>query len=131
MNNKKILEDVYKDFFGDNRYLLKEEQKEEASDISIDNTFIDDESKLLLKKIVKYMEDYNNEKEKNYLTFNLIIETDDRNIIKEVSDYIKYYALKYNYIDKKSYKKLSLYDIKNEEDITSIYNENGIIDIDD
>ena len=133
MNNKKILEDVYKDFFGDNKYLLKEEKenKEEENNITIDNTFIDDESKTLLKKIVKYMEDYNSGKEKKYLTFNLLIETDDKNIIKEVSDYIKYYSIKYNYTDNKSYKKLSLYDIKNEDDITSIYNDNGIIDIDD
>ena len=133
MNNRKILEDVYKDFFGDDTYKLKEEKANiQEDDIpSIDNSFISEDSKLLLKKIVKYMEDYSNNKENNYLTFNLLIESNDKNIINEINDYIKYYSVKYNYIDKKFYKKLSFYDIKNEDDINGIYDDNGIISISD
>ena len=76
------------------------------------------------------MQDYNDEKEKNYLTFNIIINTNDENTINDIVNYINYNAVKNNYIDN-NYKKLSLYDMNTEDDIINIYNENSLIKIDD
>ena len=128
MNNRQILEDVYRDFFPEKKE-IKEEIVEESKDedYSIDTLFINDESKELLKKIIKYMQDYSNGVEKNYLNFNITIESSDKSIIDSISNSIRYYANKYNYIDKKNLVNLSLYKIDKVEDISNYYKDNGIV----
>ena len=132
MNNRKILEDVYRDFFESDIKIDKQETNNINEDIpTLDNVFIKEESKLLLQKIVKYMNDYNNEIEKNYLTFNIAIKSMDKTTIDSIINYLYYYSKNYNYIDKTSLKKLSLYDIEKENDINDIYINNGFICIDE
>ena len=136
MNDTKIFEDVYNDFFGKP---LVEPKKEEEEKEDIDNSLeidyyakidslrIDDDSVETLKKIVLYMEKYFKKEESNYISFNIKIDTDDSDTVNEISDIIKYYALKYNYIDKKNTGDLSFYKIDKEDVITSIYENNGIV----
>ena len=64
----KILNDVYRDFFGDSlverdketEEQVKEETEETLTDV--DNLFIDDKSKELLKKIINYIMLYSEKK---------------------------------------------------------------------
>ena len=133
MNNRKILEDVYKDFFmEDLSQISKEEQESIEEDISkIDKLYLTEESKELLKKIIKYMEEYSKANNKEYLTFNISVESNDKNTINEISKIIKYYSTKYHYIQTNKQLNLSLYKLDKPEDIKNSYKENGIIVMND
>ena len=137
MNNE-MFNDIYKDFFNKEYKNNESTKNDEQSDIKelqeefniedIENLFIDDDSKELLKKIVIYMESYNNKEEQNYITFNIKIEGTDKETTNKIINIIKYFSKKYNYTKNNNYKELSLFKIEKEEEITSIY-ENGIISI--
>lgn len=131
MNNKQILEDVYNDFFGKSIDvdLPKEEIKED--NFNIDELFITDESKELLKKIINYMKEYSSGNEKNYLTFNISLETDDKNTIKDIHEIINYYSNKYKYVDKNSSNLISLYKLNKVDDLEKYYDENGVLSLTD
>ena len=89
MNNRKILEDVYRDFFESDIKLEEKENKSNSENIpTLDNVFITEESKILLNKIVKYMIDYNKENEKKYLTFNVAIRSSDKTTIYSIINYL-------------------------------------------
>ena len=109
MNNRQILEDVYRDFFPEREKVVEEETVEIEEEPNIDSLFISDESRALLNKIIKYMEDYSKKEETNYLPFHLTIETKDNNTITDLTNIVKYYANKYNYVDNKNSINLSLY----------------------
>ena len=134
MNDSKILEDVYRDFF-DSSLVSKEVdtvvEEETNNEIDIDKLFITDESKELLKKIINYMEKYNNKEETNYINFNISIESADKNTINDISNLLKFYANKYNYVDGKNVNNLSLYKLEKPEDLINQYNGNGIVVISD
>ena len=134
MNDSKILEDVYRDFF-DSSLVSKEVdtvvEEETNNEIDIDKLFITDESKELLKKIINYMEKYNNKEETNYISFNISIESADKNTINDISNLLKFYANKYNYVDGKNVNNLSLYKLEKPEDLINQYNSNGIVVISD
>ena len=137
MNNE-MFNDIYKDFFNKEYKNNESTKNDEQSDIKelqeefniedIENLFIDEDSKELLKKIVIYMESYNNKEEQNYITFNIKIEGTDKETTNKIINIIKYFSKKYNYTKNNNYKELSLFKIEKEEEITSIY-ENGIISI--
>ena len=137
MNNE-MFNDIYKDFFNKEYKNNESTKNDEQSDIKelqeefniedIENLFIDGDSKELLKKIVIYMESYNNKEERNYITFNIKIEGTDKETTNKIINIIKYFSKKYNYTKNNNYKELSLFKIEKEEEITSIY-ENGIISI--
>ena len=141
MNNRQILEEVYKDFFGtsiskeksDTDIDKKTESTIENSDdnYSIDNLYIDDESKILLNKIIQYIKDYSEGKEKNYLTFNICIESNDKSTISEIIDVLTHYTTKYKYINGNKNLELSLYKLSEATDITKYYQDNSIISIKD
>ena len=137
MNNE-MFNDIYKDFFNKEYKNNESTKNDEQSDIKelqeefniedIENLFIDGDSKELLKKIVIYMESYNNKEERNYITFNIKIAGTDKETTNKIINIIKYFSKKYNYTKNNNYKELSLFKIEKEEEITSIY-ENGIISI--
>ena len=101
---RKIMNDVYRDFFdsnlvGEESEFKIEEEIVEENIINIDELFITDESKELLKKIVLYMEKYNNKEENNYISFNITLESNDKTTINQIGNLLKYYSHKYNYCD--------------------------------
>ena len=134
MNDSKILEDVYRDFF-DSSLVSREVpavvEEETKNEIDIDKLFITDESKELLKKIINYMEKYNNKEESNYISFNISIESEDKKTIDDISNLLKYYANKYNYVEGKNINNLSLYKLEKPEELIDQYKDNGIIVISD
>ena len=96
---RKIMNDVYRDFFdsnliGDESAFKIEETVEEENTINVDDLHITDESKELLKKIILYMEKYNNKEENNYITFNITLESTDKTTINQIGNLLKYYAQK-------------------------------------
>ena len=124
---------IYDDFFGiekeNNNEVIKEGSQEEMTSLfeNINKLYITDESKNLLKKIIEYARKYNEGIEKNYIPFNLILETNN-NKLKEEIIYILSYSLKYfSYIDN-SKKNISLYELDDDfnSGFISIDNLNGI-----
>ena len=71
MDNRRLLDDVYKDFFGD-KVLTNINQKEEPKfDINqIDDMLLEDDSKELLKKMITYISSY---KDGVYINFNMLV----------------------------------------------------------
>ena len=136
MNNKKLLEDVYNDFFGVEN--IKQEEKNEDTakenidmkDIfdEIEKLYIKDESKELLKKIVEYMRKYHEEIEKNYITFNITVTANSKNLTDKISEILVKSSKIYDYTESTSKIDLSFYKDINFEDI---YNKNAIIVIKD
>ena len=130
---QKIMNDVYRDFFGsslvteESAFKIEEEEIVEE-DISLDNLFIDEESLALLNKIINYMKIYNSKEETNYIPFNIIVESDDKDLINEIINIIKFYSKKYNYTVNSNLGNLSLFNLNKEEDITNIYS-NGIVSL--
>lgn len=131
MNNRQILEDVYRDFFPEREKVVEEEPVEIEEEPNIDSLFISDESRALLNKIIKYMEDYSKKEETNYLPFHLTIETKDNNTITDLTNIVKYYANKYNYVDNKNSINLSLYKLDKSEELEKYFKDNGVITITD
>ena len=129
MNNRQILEDVYRDFFPERK--VEEVKEEVVEEPNIDSLFISDDSRVLLNKIIKYMEDYSNKQESNYLPFHITIETKDNNTITSLTNIIKYYANKYNYVDNKNSINLSLYKLDKSDELEKYFKDNGIITITD
>ena len=115
---RKIMNDVYRDFFDSN--LIGEESAFKIEDveveeniINIDDLYITDESKELLKKIILYMEKYNNKEESNYITFNITLESTDKTTINNIGNLLKYYVELYVQSTMKKEKKDELQDIVN------------------
>ena len=124
MNNKKLFEDIYNDFFENEiesqEEIIEEEEKEE----DIDNLYIDKNSKKLLKNIIDYMKKYNDNKINTYITFNIKIISDNTDITDKIANILKEKSSKYNYIENKNIIKCSLYKDTN---IDNIYSEYGVI----
>ena len=111
--------DIYKDFFGVET--LKEENKriEESSQNTmttlferINKLYIKDESKELLKKIIEYMRKYNEKIEKNYIPFNILIETNNKETKEEIINILETSSISYNYIKNNNKKTISLINLE-------------------
>lgn len=133
---RKIMNDVYRDFFDSN--LIGEESAFKIEDveveeniINIDDLYITDESKELLKKIILYMEKYNNKEESNYITFNITLESTDKTTINNIGNLLKYYSNKYNYCTSNKLKEISFYEIEKVDSINSLYTSNSVISFSD
>ena len=96
MNSKDYFKDMYTDFFKvetpeikatENNSLEKSSQEEMTTLFDrINSLYVDEDSKELLKKIIEYMRKYQEEIEKNYVNFNLIVETNNDDTKNEVID---------------------------------------------
>ena len=94
----------------------------------IDEIYIKDESKDLLKKIIEYFRKYQEEIEKNYFLFNICLYIDNKEVVSDIVDIISDMASYFNYIKAIGVKNYSLYDMEKPGDLDGIYNEeNGII----
>lgn len=134
--------DIYKDFFGVET-LQKEEKKEieESSQNTmttlferINKLYIKDESKELLKKIIEYMRKYNEKIETNYIPFNILIETNNKETKEELIYILETASINFNYIKNNNKKTISLInlekDINYDAGFITITNLKGINNID-
>lgn len=90
----------------------------------IDNLFIDDKSKELLKKVIEYMRKYQEKIEKNYISFDMFIETNNYEMVKDISNIILNAGVFFNYIQTGDGKAFSLYDVENPGQVDEIYTDN-------
>ena len=136
MNNKDYFKDIYNDFFNietNQKQEAKEEPEKDKNEYmseifnQINNLYIKDDSKENFKKMVEYMRKYQENIEKNYIPFNIILEvnnTETRNSIKDIIINTSNY---FNYIDNKELINTSLYKINKE----TTFDKNKSINITD
>ena len=133
MDNK-YFNDIYNDFFKVEKKDLevKNDEKNNSNIIEdIDNLYLDNESKNLLKQILEYMDKYTNKEETNYINFNIIVDGENSETVNSIASILKKNVNNNHYIDNNSVYELSLYDLNNKVDINDIYNKNGIVVIKD
>ena len=127
--DREILKEVYMDFFGTEKETQDQKNikmKKHLDDI--DNLYITDESKNILKNIIEYMRKYNEQIETNYITFNLKIITDNKDLTDRISNILASSANSYNYLINNNIYNISLYKDYKMDDI---YQKNGLIIIND
>ena len=131
MNNL-YFSDIYNDFFKVEKQEITEEEKNNSQILeNIDNLYLDNESKNLLKQILNYMEKYHNNEETNYINFNMIIEGNNKETITNIANILANNNKKNSYLTNDKIYDLSLYSLNNKININDIYDNNSIIIIND
>lgn len=129
---KDYFKDIYTDFFGiESLPKIEVKEKEEVGSdekmtslfLQINNLYISDESKDLLKKIIEYMRKYNEKIERTYIPFRLIIKCNNNKTRDDIKNILYAAASYFNYIDKNNTFELSLYKLNNEFN----YNDYGLV----
>lgn len=122
MDNRRLLDDVYKDFFGDKTLTNINQKEEQKVDINqIDNMLLEDDSKELLKKIITYINSY---KDGVYINFNMLLYGNNKETLDNITDLLKSVSSKYLINNNVSY--VSLNEL---EDIIKLrdYYKSGIV----
>lgn len=154
MNREDILKNVYNDFFGtvqntnknnninnqndipeiivkkqENIEVSAEEKENKYSELlsKIDELNIEEKSKETLKKIITYMKNYSENKEKQYISFNMAIYSIDRENEEKIIGIIESANNLFKYVRNGIKKNVSLYDISNKDEFSKIYNNANIV----
>ena len=123
------LSTMYDDFF--NSSLLSEQEVKEVkqvTEIDIDSLILSEESKNLLKKIIKYINDYKESKVSNYITFNIILNCNNKETIDKVVTALSNVAP--DYLKNSSTSDFSLFSLNANTVLNDIY-KSGIVKISD
>ena len=130
MENK-YFSDIYDDFFSVKKEEIKEENSDLDLNVEIDNLYLDEESKSLLKQIVEYINKYNKGEESNYINFNIIFECKTKECRNKIIDILKNSVSNSEYLINNNVYNLSLFELNNKINTIELYDKNGIISIND
>ena len=140
--NKKLMDEAKNDFeeAGLGKELktssieeVKEASKEDKDSFmtkifeKIEELYVDEESKSLLKKMVEYMRKYQEEIEKEYIQFNVILLAQSRKIIASIAMILYESGKFFNYIPSGEIQAASFYNIEKVETLESIYQNHNIV----
>ena len=121
MNQKDYFKDMYKDFFGIEE-VPKIEVKTKEETITnrdelmkqlfdeINESYLEEESKSLLKQMIEYARKYNEGIEKNYIPFRVLFRFQNKELEQEMIDILAKGMNAFSYVDKKEMKEVSFYD---------------------
>ena len=94
----------------------------------IDNLYIDDNSKDLLKKIIEYMRKYNEKIEKQYISFNFKMYSNNKETISQIVRIILNSAKLFKYLKHGEAAYYSMYDIEEAKQLESVYtSKNSVV----
>ena len=136
MQDKYSLSSVYDDFFNTPLTSLKTEEKEETKDENfsmedieneIDLLYISEDDKTLLKKVVRYIENYSNKVESNHINFNFLINSDNEEVTNKIIEIVNRVGVHYHYLEGKNITNFSFYDLKDETDIDKLFSASNSI----
>ena len=154
MNREDILKNVYNDFFGpiqntnkntntnnqadipeiivkkqENVEISVEEKESRYTELlsKIDELNIEEKSKETLKKIITYMKNYSENKEKQYISFNMAIYSIDKENEEKIIGIIESANNLFKYVRNGIKKNISLYDMPNKDEFSKIYNNANIV----
>ena len=111
----------------DKKKELSKEDKDklmEASFKKIEELHITEESKELLKKIIEYIRKYNEKIEKQFISFNMCIYSENEEVNKDILDIINQNINYFSYMKKGNAGIVSFYDIDKAEKLDEIYSSN-------
>ena len=95
---------------------------------AIDNLYIEEKSKELLKKIIEYMRKYDEKIEKEYISFNMCLYSDNKETEEQIVKILLDAGNIFSYIKKDGQGTFfTLYDIEKTEQIEKIYNEKNSV----
>ena len=98
----------------------------------IENLYIDDKSKELLKKIIEYMRKYNEKIEKQYISFNMSIYSDNKEVIDEIINILAKAGVLFEYLREGRGATYTLYDVEEINQIESMYDlKNSLVALKD
>lgn len=125
MDNRKILDEVYRDFFGKDKEEKITPIDKEIEIKNMEELLIDEDSKELLKKIITYIKNYNNGV---YINFNILLYGNNKETLNAIINLLK--SVSNNYLINTNITNISLADI---EDINKVkdYYKSGILIISD
>ena len=106
---------------------LSKEDKDklmEASFKKIDELHIKDESKSLLKKMIEYIRKYNEKIEKQFISFNMCIFSENEETKKDILDILNQNINYFSYMKKGNAGFVSFYDVDKAEKLDEIYSSN-------
>ena len=132
MNNRVNFNEIYEDFFGKNSNLVLNNNEEKETDLlitdynnKIDNMFLSNESKELLKKIINYISNY---KENNiYVNFNIIIESKNKELINDITNLINNISLSNKYTKGIGINNISLYRLEDISPLEESYSNYSMV----
>ncbi len=93
----------------------------------IDNLYIDDKSKELLKKIIEYMRKYDEKIEKQYISFNMSIYSDNKETVDDIINILVKAGVQFSYIREGRGATYTLYDIEEVNQIESMYDQKNCV----
>ena len=93
----------------------------------IDELYLEDSSKDTLKKIIAYMKNYSEGKEKNYIQFDITTFTDNNQVLKDIIAILEDAGTGFEYIIKGSANIYSMFDISDTSTFEEIYEGNSSI----
>ncbi len=93
----------------------------------IDNLYVDDKSKDLLKKIIEYMRKYNEKIEKQYISFNLKIYSNNKETMSSIVKILLDSANIFKYLKNGEAAYYSMYDIEEVKQLERIYGDKNSI----
>ena len=136
----KEIEELNKDFPkievkpAQNNELSKDQKDEKMKNIFeiIDNLYIEEKSKDSLKKIAEYIRKYNENIEKQYISFDMCIYTNNKETLSAITNILNELLNYFSYTKKGNVQEFSLYDLDKPEQIDDLYNlQNNVIVIKD
>ena len=87
----------------------------------IDELYIKEESKSLLKKIIDYMRKYNEKIEANYISFNIQLISNNQENVETIVTILEEAMIMFSYGLTKDYTEVSMYRVKNDEQVEELY----------
>ena len=144
MDRSDILRGVYEDFFGVDKALdelptidVKNVDNKEEKQISeenknnvmahsfeiIDGLYIEEKSKELLKKIIEYMRKYSEGTEKQHISFDMCIYSNNDETVKSIKSILEDTGRVFGYIKAGKEASFSMYDVDKVDKIDDIYNQ--------
>lgn len=96
---------------------------------TIEKLYVDDKSKELLKKIIEYMRKYNEGIEKQHISFDMSILSNNTETVKSTITILEDAGTFFDYIKPGQGATFSMFDIEKVEQVADIYNENNNIAI--
>lgn len=131
--NKEEIEENQSELKQENIALTQEEAKEKKDNQmiqffeKIEKLYISDESKNLLKKIIEYMRKYNEKIEKEYIAFNLIVYSNNKETTYSIVDIISDAATYFAYVKVGDTIEASFYNMEKPEQIEEMYSSNNSV----
>ncbi len=95
--------------------------------LDIDNLYITDDSKNLLKKIIEYMRKYDEKIEKEYIPFNIQLVTKNSDLVKNIKEILVKSSETFHYTQTIKSNEIAIYKVENEKKLSELYVDNGVI----